>query len=195
LTPSQDAQNQNDAQQNFDAQSEYAYPSRTDRERVSLRLSKEKYDQLQTWCFLHNMKFQKAIEKALDLLFDAQFENDAQPDWASRRPHRSDLDESDDLIDDKLSLIIQFFEKWTGTKIKDKEKFKYSYEGIRHLDIKIIEIGILLSVFRSKTKINSLNYCLNTIQEAAEAKIGNPDDYIKNIIKHLEKKNKNTVKG
>lgn len=182
-TPSVDAQVKLDAQKKLDAQDEGNYPSRIERGRLALRLPNHKLEQYKIWCFINKISIQDAIEKAMDLLLDAQ-ENLGV--WTSGRPVDHDLDPiSEDPIDDKLSSIMEFYSKWTSNKVKEGDK--EAYKDVANLDEKIIQVGILLTVVRAKNRIGSFKYCIGAIEEASKQKIGNPDSYIKYLLDKISK--------
>lgn len=162
------------------------FDSRTQRHKMGIRISNHKYKQYQMWCVLNNITLQSAVELAMDrLLGDINFVGDKSPS----HPVDHDLDRSDDLIDDKLSSIMEFYAHWTGNKIKEADK--YTYQDVSQYDTTVIKAGILMTIARAKDKIGSFKYCTYAIEEAAKKKVD--ESYIKYLIEFIQKK-KTTVK-
>jgi hypothetical protein len=91
------------------------------------------------------------------------------------------IDDSDE--DEETDEIIIFYQKWTGNKIKSKDRT--AREGVKMFSDEICKIGILTAISRAKNKINSFAYCVPVIEDIAEeaGAIESKGDY----LKHLER--------
>jgi hypothetical protein len=155
---------------NVDVQtsSEKSYPSRKHRKRKTIRLPFQKVEKYEIWCFMNKIDFQDAVEKAMDYFIG--------------RPDAHVL--IDDFDEDKeTDEVIIFYQKWTGNKIKPKDRA--AREEVKRFSEEICKIGILTAISRAKTKINSFAYCVPVIEDIAEeaGAIESKGDY----LKHLER--------
>ncbi len=148
--------------------SEKLYPSRKHKKRKTIRLPSQKVERYELWCFMNKIDFQDAVEKAMDYFIG--------------RPDAHVL--IDDFDEDKeTDEIIIFYRKWTGNKIKPKDRA--AREEVKKFSDDICKIGILTAISRAKNKINSFGYCVPVIEDIAEeaSVIESKDDY----LKHLER--------
>jgi hypothetical protein len=148
--------------------SEKSYPSRKHRKRKTIRLPFQKVEKYELWCFMNKLDFQDAVEKAMDYFIG--------------RPDAHVL--IDDFDEDKeTDEVIIFYRKWTGNKIKPKDRA--AREEVGRFSDDICKIGILTAMSRAKSKINSFAYCVPVIEDIAEdaAVIDGKEEY----LKHLEK--------
>jgi hypothetical protein len=147
---------------------EKMYRSRRDRKLKGLRLPTQKLEKWQLWCFINKLDFQDAVELAMD--------------WLTGQPVNHVL--IDDIDEDKeTDEIIIFYRKWTGNKIKSKDRT--ARDEVKRFSDDICKIGILTAISRAKTKINSFAYCVPVIEDIAEeaGAIESKGDY----LKHLER--------
>jgi 6-pyruvoyl-tetrahydropterin synthase len=117
---------------------------------------------------MNKLDFQDAVEKAMDYFIG--------------RPDAHVL--IDDFDEDKeTDEVIIFYRKWTGNKIKPKDRA--AREEVGRFSDDICKIGILTAMSRAKSKINSFAYCVPVIEDIAEdaAVIDGKEEY----LKHLEK--------
>jgi ElaB/YqjD/DUF883 family membrane-anchored ribosome-binding protein len=156
---------------------ENSYRSRRERKLKGLRLPIQKLEKYELWCFMNKVDFQDAVEKAMD--------------WLTSQPVNHVL--NDDLDEDKeTDEIIVFYRKWTGNKIKPKDRA--SREEVKRFSDDVCKIGILTAILRAKSKINSLGYCVPVIEEVAESVADLPSD--KNTyVKYLQQTVLNVKKG
>jgi hypothetical protein len=148
--------------------SEKSYPSRKHRKRKTIRIPFQKVEKYELWCFMNKIDFQDAVEKAMDYFIG--------------RPDAQVL--IDDFDEDKeTDEVIIFYRKWTGNKIKPKDRA--AREEVKRFSDEICKIGILTAISRAKTKINSFAYCVPVIEDIAEdsSAIESKGDY----LKHLER--------
>jgi hypothetical protein len=147
---------------------EISYPSRKHRKRKTIRLPFQKVEKYELWCFMNKIDFQDAVEKAMDYFIG--------------RPDAHIL--IDDFDENKeTDEIIIFYRKWTGNKIKPKDRA--AREEVKRFSEDVCKIGILTAISRAKTKINSFAYCVPVIEDIAEeaGAIDSKGEY----LKHLEK--------
>jgi hypothetical protein len=147
---------------------EKMYRSRRDRKLKGLRLPTQKLEKWQLWCFINKLDFQDAVELAMD--------------WLTGQPVNHVL--IDDIDEDKeTDEIIIFYRKWTGNKIKPKDRT--ARDEVKRFSDDVCKIGILTAISRAKTKINSFAYCVPVIEDIAEeaGAIDSKGEY----LKHLEK--------
>jgi hypothetical protein len=138
------------------------YPSRRNRKLKGLRLPVQKLQKWEMWMFLNKVDFQDAVEMALD--------------WLTSQPVNHVL--IDDLEDAGTNDdVLIFYHKWTGNRITQKDKD--ARETMRKFSDDICKIGIAISIYRTKTKINSFKYCIGAIEEAAETPIQDNQEYLK----------------
>jgi hypothetical protein len=144
---------------------EKMYRSRRERKLKGLRLPVQKLEKWQLWCFMNKLDFQDAVEAAMD--------------WLTSQPVNHVL--IDDLDEDKeTDEIIIFYQKWTGNKIKPKDR--NARDEVKRFSADICKIGILTAILRAKTKINSFKYCVPVIEEIAatqdEQQMTDKDRYV-----------------
>ena len=143
------------------------YPSRRLRKQKGLRLPVQKLQKWELWCFMNKVDFQDAVEQAMD--------------WLTSQPVNHVLiDDFEDIgtTDD----VLIYYHKWTGNKITEKDK--EARESMKRFSDDICKIGIAISVYRAKTKINSFKYCTGAIEEAAEIPV--PLNDTNGYLKYLE---------
>jgi hypothetical protein len=148
--------------------SEKFYPSRKHKKRKTIRLPSQKVEKYELWCFMNKIDFQDAVERAMDYFI-------GRPDVHILIDATDDNKETDE--------IIIFYQKWTGNKIKPKDRA--AREEVKRFSDAICQIGILTAIARAKNKINSFAYCVPVIEDIAEdsSAIESKDEY----LKHLEK--------
>lgn len=147
------------------------YPSRRLRKLKGLRLPIQKLEKWEFWCFLNKVDFQDAVEQAMD--------------WLTSQPVNHVL--IDDLEDiGTTDDVLIFYHRWTGNRITEKDKD--AREKIRNFSDDVCKIGIAISIYRAKTKINSFKYCVGAIEEAADTPHEDPGSYLNYLIKKLTEK-------
>ena len=172
------------------AEEESRYTSRVARSRKHLRLPTQKLERWEVWCTVQRKDFQQLVEEALDFYF---YNLDAQaPSIRS-----DDLDRSMTLSSSRSSIgrpgacgaaddaekhLLNFYCEATGNRLKSADKAVYR-ERLASLAPYIVKIGIITSVIRSKTRINSLNYCVGAIEEIAE--VGTPENHLALMIRSV----------
>jgi hypothetical protein len=169
-------QSQEDVVNQYDT--EKMYRSRRERKLKGLRLPVQKLEKWQLWCFVNKVDFQDAVELAMD--------------WLTGQPVNHVL--IDDFDEDKENdEIIIFYQKWTGNKIKPKDRTVR--DEVRRFSNDICKIGILTAILRANSKINSFKYCVPVIEEIAsstdELPIKDKDIY----VKYLQQTVMNVKKG
>jgi hypothetical protein len=138
---------------------EKMFRSRKQRKLKGIRLPIQKLLKYEAWCFANKIDFQDAVEYAMD--------------WIIGQPNAANFGQPvnhvliDDLDDKKLTdEILIFYQKWTGNKIKPKDRS--AREEVKRFSDDVCKIGILTAILRAKNKINSFGYCVPVIEEVAE---------------------------
>lgn len=151
---------------------EKKYPSRRQRKLKGVRLPVQKLEKWELWCFLNKVEFQDAVEQALD--------------WLTSQPVNHVLIDDFEDVGTNDDVLI-FYHKWTGNKIfpGDKE----ARETVRKFSDDVCKIGIAISIYRAKTKINSFKYCIGAIEETSGTPIENNTSYLKYLESALMQKN------
>lgn len=152
---------------------ENKYPSRVQRRKKGIRLPISKLEKYETFCFVHKLDFQDAVEMAMDWLVA---QGTGRPDGHVL------IDRLDETKDDE---VLIYYAKMTGNKIKDADR--KAREDLRHFSVETIKCGIITSVYRAKAKINSFRYCVGAIEEIAEAGIGDATAYLKYLERQTKK--------
>jgi hypothetical protein len=158
--------------------SEKLYPSRKHKKRKTIRLPSQKVEKYELWCFMNKVDFQDAVEKAMDYFI-------GRPDVHVL------IDDSDE--DKETDEIIIFYQKWTGNKMKSKDRT--AREGVKMFSDEVCKIGILMAILRAKSKINSLQYCVPVIEEIASTTDEQPIQDKDVYIKYLQQTVMNVRKG
>lgn len=154
--------NQNTGQPVSQLTSPENYPSRRLRKQKGLRLPVQKLEKWELWCYLNKVDFQDAVEQAMD--------------WLTSQPVSHILiDDLEDVGTDDDILI--FYHRWTGNRISQKDKD--ARETVRRFSDDVCKIGIAISIYRAKAKINSFKYCIGAIEEAAATPLENTGNYLK----------------
>jgi hypothetical protein len=151
---------------------EQTYRSRTERIKIGVRLPAHKVEKYKLWCFINKVDLQAAIEKGMDYVTGLP---------GDQTTAINDLIDLDDTLNDDISI---FYQKWTRNKFTDKDK--KTLEEIQHLAPHVIKSGIVISVVRSKNKINSLKYCVGAIEESATTGVG--PEYLEYLVRQVKGK-------
>ena len=81
--------------------------------------------------------------------------------------------------------LLAYYAKWTGNPIRESDwqamRFALFYTPAA------IKAGILMSILRTKTKVNSFKYCLGAIDEVAKAGIVGSVDHVRYLEMKVEK--------
>jgi hypothetical protein len=81
--------------------------------------------------------------------------------------------------------LLAYYAKWTGNQIRESDwqtiRLALSYTPTA------IKAGILMSILRTKTKVNSFKYCLGAIDEVAKAGIVGTTDHVRYLEMKVEK--------
>jgi len=81
--------------------------------------------------------------------------------------------------------LLSYYAKWTDNPIRESDwkalrvAFGYSPAAIK--------AGILMSVLRTKTRVNSFKYCLGAIDEVAKSGIVGSADHVRYLEMKVEK--------
>src|SRR5215472_6911683 len=81
--------------------------------------------------------------------------------------------------------LLAYYAKWTGNQIREPDwqamRLALSYAPAA------IKAGILMSILRTKTRVNSFKYCLGAIDEVAKAGIVSSADHVRYLESKAEK--------
>ena len=136
---------------------------------LNTRIRKQLNEQMEIYCFFHKVSKREFIESAIATKL--------QSDNATKQP-RIDNDLDDGLTDEEIFI---FYRKWTGNRITDGDR-KF-YREIQHFAPHVIQCGILLSLQRAPTRVNSLRYCKGAIEEMAASGAGR--DYVTYLMRKV----------
>lgn len=181
------------------------YPSRRNRRRVTLRLQAQNLERYKVWCFVNRVSLQDAVEQAMDLMTgaldvrastindlidsdDDARKNDDDPASSSSmlsagRPD-AQLDAQKD--DDGEKSLLDFYAETTGNRVREADR--KAFAEVSHHAPHVIKAGIITSVLRAKSQINSFRYCIGAIEEIAESSAG--ADYLQYLIAQFNKTKK-----
>jgi len=81
--------------------------------------------------------------------------------------------------------LLAYYSKWTDNPVRESDwqtmRLALSYTPAA------IKAGILMSILRTKTKVNSFKYCLGAIEEVAKAGIVGSADHVRYLEMKVEK--------
>jgi hypothetical protein len=135
---------------------------------LNTRVKKHLYEQMEIYRFLHKMTIRQFIEGAIATKLQSN---------QATKQQRIDLDPDDALKDEDILL---FYRRWTGNQVTEKDR--HAFKEVEHLHPNIVKAGILISIIRAKTRINSFRYCIGAIQEAADSPVKPDGDYIRYLL-------------
>lgn len=88
-------------------------------------------------------------------------------------------------IQERPEDLIAYYAKWTNNPIRQIDwqalKSALSYSPLA------VKAGILMSILRTKTRVNSFKYCLGAIDEVAKAGVVNSAEYVRYLELKVEK--------
>lgn len=154
--------------------------------KLTIRLDRQKLEKMRLLSVMHGRSIQDLVLTAIDSLM-ATSGLPSTPDAAVNGLVDGNRQvaaltapiDKDDLIDD---AIVSHYEKWTGNRFGSDSDLK-AYRSVQHYHPLVIQAGVLLSVWRTKTRVNSFAYCVGAISEVAESGI---KDSLKTHVKRLE---------
>ena len=103
---------------------------------------------------------------------------------------------TDQMIDDAAGIatssilerpedLMAYYAKWTDNPIRQNDwqalKAAFGYSPLA------VKAGILMSILRTKTRVNSFKYCLGAIDEVAKAGVVNSEEYVRYLEQKIEK--------
>jgi hypothetical protein len=81
--------------------------------------------------------------------------------------------------------LLAYYAKWTGNQVRENDwqaiRLALSYTPTA------IKAGILMSILRTKTRVNSFKYCLGAIDEVAKSGIVGSADHVRYLEMKVEK--------
>jgi hypothetical protein len=159
--------------------------------RLSVRLDKEKLDRLHFVAMSRGITLQDLIGGWADA-----FLADEGLTPMRRLTPTGGWHQTDQMIDDvgctstssvleRPEELLAYYAKWTGNQIRENDwqamRVALSYAPTA------IKAGILMSILRTKTKVNSFKYCLGAIDEVAKAGIVGSTDHVRYLEMKVEK--------
>lgn len=153
------------------------YPSRRNKVKIGVRLPSQKVEKYKLWCLLNKVDLQDAVERGLDWVTGGMVDQSTGKQGGRETAYQ--YDDLDNALNDD---IINFYEKLTKNKWKEADT--ESLREVEHYAPHILKAGVVLSLHRVKTRINSFRYCVNAIHESAEAKPG--PDYLQYLLSRLK---------
>jgi hypothetical protein len=81
----------------------------------------------------------------------------------------------------QFDVVISCFERWTGNRARPSDKVA-AEQLLGSFEVEAIKCGIMLSFYRCRAKIHSLNYCVPVVEEVSSS----PISHIRNYCFHLE---------
>lgn len=162
--------------------------SRVERDMIRGRVPRQKAEKYRLFCFLTNTKMQTALEEAMDdLLAKHAFQTGAPVLQCATDHDLNDQidDEKERSISPSSSLLrdvgapglqrerrnaaelLAFYQQRTGNPIKETDRA--ALREVATLPDHSIRTGIIYSVLRCPTRVNSLRYCIPAIKEVAQS--------------------------
>jgi hypothetical protein len=145
---------------NSDEQKKWVRPNLA---QLNLKIPNQLASKFDMWCFANHMSKAEAFAKAVELLL-------ASGTTATTSP--SGTTATTLLIDDlktEDNIIISLYCELTGNKWKTDDLMMLRELRSENIPTDKIEAGIVLSVFRCRTRVGSLRYCRGAILEADES--------------------------
>jgi hypothetical protein len=159
--------------------------------RLSVRLDKEKLDRLHFVAMSRGVTLQDLIGGWADAFLVSE---GLTP--TPRLTPTGGWHQTDQMIDDvrgpstssvleRPEALLAYYTKWTGNQVLERDwqamRLALSYTPIA------VKAGILMSILRTKTRVNSFKYCLGAIDEVAKAGIISSTDYVRYLELKVEK--------
>jgi len=159
--------------------------------KVTVRIPNELQDALRFIGLSKGLSFQDAVLLAIHGLLASE----GLPANGGL-PANAICQSTDQMIDDVAGIsassvkerpeeLLSYYAKWTDNPIRESDwkalraVFGYSPTAIK--------AGILMSILRTKTKVNSFKYCLGAIEEVAKAGIVSSADHVRYLEMKVEK--------
>jgi hypothetical protein len=151
-------------------------------EQLNLKIKRQVAEKFKIWCSLNGISLARGFEKAVAILVDGGTTGST---GSVVPPTTTSL--IDDLDDDD-NIIIAFYRELTGNKFTDSDKQALKEMRSSGMTSERIQMGIALSVYRTKKRINSFRYCCGAMNEAAEARIQMPKNYIAHVKSKIKQR-------
>jgi hypothetical protein len=154
--------------------------SRPNLAQLNLKIPKSLAEKFKVWCYLNRRNQTQAFCDAIQLLMAGDGSGGTTATTATAATTNTACGTTattlliDDFDDD--DGIISLYESLTGNHATAADRQILTDLHQQHPDH--IRVGILLSVLRSKKRINSLRYCIGAIEEAAQMSPQQTRDYL-----------------
>jgi len=180
---------------------ESSLPSRTERQKITLRLPRQIAYKLKVFCAINGLNLQDVVSAAIADLLARELNPQADLDGQTATIRHDDSMTTDDGVEtlssksssdpgrpdgdeNRETLLLQFYRDKTGNMVKERDRD--ALREVLHFSDTAIKGGILCSILRCPTKINSLRYCLNAVGEVSDAGISS--DIVWILSSKLDKK-------
>ena len=109
----------------------------------------------------------------------------------SASPISEPLNQPQDDDDASSAAIFEFYAERTGNPVRasDRQTLAQLCSYPEH----VVKAGILLSLLRSRSRINSLKYCVGAIEECAQQKAG--EEYFNYLLGQCERRSRQVQPG
>jgi hypothetical protein len=159
--------------------------------RLSIRLDKEKLERLHLIAMSRGITLQELIGGWADVFLADEGLTPARRLTPTRGWHQTDqmIDDvgatSTSSVLERPEELLTYYAKWTGNQVRENDwqaiRLALSYTPTA------IKAGILMSILRTKTRVNSFKYCLGAIDEVAKAGIVSTADHVRYLEMKVEK--------
>jgi hypothetical protein len=106
-------------------------------------------------------------------------------------PYSEHLSQPDDDDNASSSALLDFYSEQTGNAVRASDR-RTAAELSRHPE-HVAKAGIVLSLLRARSRINSLKYCVGAVEECAENRAG--EEYLRYLLGQLERKRRQVQPG
>ena len=159
--------------------------------RIPVRLQREKLDGLR----LITMSRGITLQDLLGGWVDAFLANEGLTSTPGLAPSPG-WHQTDQMIDDAEGIstssvlrrpedLLNYYSRWTGNPVRENDwqaiRLALSYTPAA------IKAGILMSILRTKTRVNSFKYCLGAIDEVTKSGIVGSVDHVRYLEMKVEK--------
>lgn len=181
----QDIRASQDVQRYVDVQDVRAPKSRHGRALLTSRQPMQRIERFDFWCHQHGYDKQDVIGAALDAVMDGKVQLDIQ---AIQDVRKSKLSRSPLLMinDREGNDIVNYYSEWTSNEAKEADL--PSLDALRKLPLMAVKCGVCLSILRTKTRVNSLSYCVGAATEVAGGGVADLAEYLRYLEGKARKK-------
>lgn len=152
---------------------------------LGVRIPLRQFEKFDFWCSSRRLEKQYVIEQAIAAILDGRLAID--PPVSQANPASpADWLASLMINDEEGSNIISHYARVTGTEPRESDVA--ILPELQKFPIVAVKCGILMSVLRAKSRVNSLRYCLGAIEEAASGGVVDMNQYLQYLESKLRRK-------